>query len=198
VAGQLGCSLDMVDLAAICSTQHEIFMRPFEHQHAADLARQQFSNAFSDHITHLNAFNAFCKTRDEGKVNLDEWCENCFVNRRGLEDAWNIREDLHNYMRQTRVVRPIARNVGDDTIICRALARAMFTQVAIQRDQDEYRTVHGNQPGLISPASALVGANHEWIVYQSFLTTSKPYFQMVTAINAEWLVVGPRQRYALY
>jgi oligonucleotide/oligosaccharide-binding OB-fold protein len=158
------------------------------------LVKQQFANALSDHITHLNAFNAFRKTHDEETVDLDEWCENNFLNRLGLEDAWKIRTDLHNYMKEARFVPANSRSQGDDTVIRKALARGMFTQVAIQRDQDDYRTVHGNQSGLIWPGSAISGGNHEWIVYQSFLVTSRPYFQMVTAIMPEWLMVGSSRR----
>lgn len=185
----------MVDLAAVCSTQHAIFVRPFSHQQAADLVRQQFANPLSDHITYLNAFKAFGKTRYENKMDLDEWCENRFLNRRGLDDACRMRADLHKYMKETGFVPPNSCGIGDNTIIRKALARSMFTQVAIQRDQDDYRTVHGNQSGLIWPGSVIAGGNHEWIVYQSFLTTGKPYLQMVTAIMPEWLVVSTHRHF---
>lgn len=52
------------------------------------------------------------------------------------------------------------------TNIRRSLAVGLFHQTAIKtRAVDGYTTVHQNQPGLLHPESALLGAKHEWVVY---------------------------------
>jgi hypothetical protein len=56
---------------------------------------------------------------------------------------------------------------------------------------DEYRTVPENTSGRLSPTSSLINGNYKWIVYHRFILTGrKTYFEIATAIDAEWLVVS--------
>ncbi|KPM39172.1 hypothetical protein AK830_g7385 [Neonectria ditissima] len=75
--------------------------------------------------------------------------------------------------------------------IRKALARSFFYHSALHsetRGDDMYTTVHNNHPAGIHPHSALIGCNHEWVIYSDFIHTGKQYIQTVTAIDAEWIV----------
>jgi pre-mRNA-splicing factor ATP-dependent RNA helicase DHX15/PRP43 len=76
--------------------------------------------------------------------------------------------------------------------IRKALALGFFNQAAIYRPgrKDVYKTINTNQWALISPESALIQGNHEWIIYDKFIQSSKQYLRTVTAIQPEWLLVS--------
>ncbi|PCD33876.1 hypothetical protein FGRA07_09031 [Fusarium graminearum] len=61
-AHELGCSDEIITIAATKSVRNYILTRPSATRQAADLAHQQFSCPMSDHITGLNAFHAYLDT----------------------------------------------------------------------------------------------------------------------------------------
>ncbi|KAK6710796.1 hypothetical protein SNK05_005240 [Fusarium graminearum] len=61
-AHELGCSDELITIAATKSVRNYILTRPSATRQAADLAHQQFSCPMSDHITGLNAFHAYLDT----------------------------------------------------------------------------------------------------------------------------------------
>lgn len=196
-AAKFGCSLDMLDIAALCSTQTSIFLRPSGYQQAADLLRTQFAHPLSDHLTHLNAFNAYMRAREalrerfsDPRSMLEEWCMENFLNIRALEEVCTAREMAARFLKGK--IAPSRASVMDMTSVRNALAVAFCTHTAIHYSGDVYRTVHENTDALLSPISSLVGRNHEWIVYTTLHKTGgKQQLQIATAINAEWLVDLP-------
>ena len=64
-----------------------IFLRPKECQSEADAAKSRFSHEDGDHLTFLNAFNAY-KLKKENP----DWCYDHFLNYRALKQANDIRD----------------------------------------------------------------------------------------------------------
>jgi pre-mRNA-splicing factor ATP-dependent RNA helicase DHX15/PRP43 len=60
---ELGCAMDIVDIALLCSSQATIFMRPAQYRQVADLAKTAFAHPLSDHLSLANAFNAYMHVR---------------------------------------------------------------------------------------------------------------------------------------
>lgn len=195
----------MLDIAALCSTQASIFLRPSGYQQAADLLRTQFAHPLSDHLTHLNALNAYRRTRDILKERfscsqdmLEEWCMEHALNIRALEEVCTVRDIAENFLHRSRKIDADKASVMDMTSVRNALAVAFCTHTAIHHSGDVYRTVHENTPALLSPASSLVGGNHDWIMYTTLhKTVGKQQLQIATAIDAEWLVDLPFFREAI-
>ena len=68
-------------------------MRPKESQKEADEARAKFEHSDGDHLTCLNAYNAYLQ-----KAGNSEWCYKNFLNLRSLKSADDIRGQLQNIM----------------------------------------------------------------------------------------------------
>lgn len=74
------------------------------------------------------------------------------------------------------------------TNIRRALLTGFFMCVAMKDgSKNSYHTIKDDQPVLIHPSSVLK-ADHDWVVYNEFVLTSKQYIRTITAIRPEWLL----------
>lgn len=196
VGVSLVCSMDIVDIALLCSSRTPISMRPVQYEQVADLARTAFAHPLSDHLTLANAFNAYMHVRrihmqeDLPRFDLGAWCSSYALNMRALEEVRIARRDLGPFLAQDATIIPTRVSITDMIAVRKALAIAFCTHTAICRAGDEYRTVHENTPGLLSPLSSLVGAGYEWIMYTNFHTSGgKQYLETAIAIDAEWLTV---------
>ncbi|KAL6404864.1 putative pre-mrna splicing factor rna helicase protein [Ilyonectria robusta] len=190
---KLNCSDDIISLAALNSTQNSIFARPHKVRYVADLAHKQFACSVSDHISQLNALHAYVRVSSQGKVDMDMWCFEAFLDRSTLDEVIQIRIQLKN-MAERLLQAPLkAANFGDPachTNIRKALARSFFYRSAIYSDKgdDIYATVHDNWPAGIHPESSLVGVNHEWVIFGEFVHTGRQYIQNITAVDPDWLI----------
>ncbi|KZL66600.1 pre-mRNA splicing factor ATP-dependent RNA helicase PRP43 [Colletotrichum tofieldiae] len=192
---KIGCAMNIVDIALLCSSQSPIFMRPAQYRQVADLAKTAFAHPLSDHLTLTNAFDAYMQARrihqqvNGPKFDLGIWCTDHFLNMQALEQVRIARLELGHFLANVAKIPPTRTSIVDMTSVRKALAIAFHTHSAIHRTGDEYRTVHENTPALLSPLSSLVGGNYEWIVYTNFFTGgARQYLQIATAIKAEWLV----------
>ncbi|KAK7418465.1 hypothetical protein QQX98_003957 [Neonectria punicea] len=195
---KLGCSMDIVDIALLCSSPAPIFMRPAQYRQVADLAKTAFAHPLSDHLTLANAFNAYmhvCRIhQQENGPNFDlgDWCSEHGLNMRALEEVRKARLGLTPFLRDVAKIAPTRASITDMTSVRKALAIAFCTHAALHHTGDVYRTVHENTPALLSPGSSLVNACYEWVIYTTFHTSGgKQYLQISTAINADWLVELP-------
>ncbi|VUC31787.1 unnamed protein product [Clonostachys rosea] len=176
IGADLGCSTEIVDIAISCSSQNSIFVRPPEALiNVAEAARGAFMHPMSDHITLLNAFNAYMHTRRmlEGEEDLEtalrHWCMVNFLSMEALEEVHLARRTSNT---KIKAFYALATN---ELSIAKTLATAFFTHIAIHHTD----------------------ADHEWVVYTSLLLSGgKQYLQQATAISAELLVDLPFFRYA--
>ena len=80
------CSDEILTIVALLSTPN-VFMRPKEMQKEADEARAKFEHSDGDHLTMLNAYNAYIQ-----KSGNTEWCYKNYLNLRSLKASDDIRE----------------------------------------------------------------------------------------------------------
>ncbi|RYP07554.1 hypothetical protein DL765_009121 [Monosporascus sp. GIB2] len=185
----------IVTIAAAASTQQSIFLRPHAVQHVAHMVMRVFGHPLSDHVTIINAIHAYIRAKIEGKIDMALWCRSFFINQRAMEEVLTIRR---------HVVETLVKKYGKDFVtgtpfgdfpdvnIRKSLAMGLFHQTAIKhKGEDVYRTIHQNQDALLHPESGLIKAGHEWVVYNSFVLSSKQYLHVVTAVEPEWLVDHP-------
>ncbi|KAH8886333.1 P-loop containing nucleoside triphosphate hydrolase protein [Thozetella sp. PMI_491] len=193
-AHKLGCSDEMLSLAAIANTQNSMFLRPHDLRYAADAARDWFRDPESDHIMQLNALHAYVRTKAQGRMDMDKWCLYTFLSRRVLEEVLQIRQQLRGLANRHLQGGLKVLDFGDknySATIRKALARSFFFRAAIRQanvTDDLYTTVHGNFPAGIHPDSSLIGRPHEWVVYDSFVYTGKQYLETVSAVDPDWLI----------
>ncbi|KAK8130841.1 pre-mRNA splicing factor ATP-dependent RNA helicase PRP16 [Apiospora sp. TS-2023a] len=191
-AGKLGCRSEMFSMAAIAASQHSVFLMPKGIIELAHKARRMFAHPKSDHLTHLNAFHAYWHKVVDENIDMELWCKEHMLNhtalaqirsiRGHLVDGWKLMYPRDDVDQSYSMAKP---DYSDK--LCQALARGLFMNTAFNRKEDAYVTIHGNFEGLIEPHSALIGAKEEWIVYTTFRLGAKLYFDMVTAIDPEWI-----------
>ncbi|CAH0058527.1 unnamed protein product [Clonostachys solani] len=190
-----GCLREMIDLAAISSTQHPIFLRPPPARFAADIAHQRFACPLSDHISQLNALHAYeSAIKTENRLPINQWCFDAFLNRRALSEAVRIRDQLVvSLQNELAITKEVCRfeDAEYDTHIRKTLARSFFYQCALKHPDmfgTIYRTVHEGHTAGIHPESVLSEGIQEWMVYSEFVSSGTPYLQTVTAVDPAWLI----------
>ncbi|KXJ91461.1 P-loop containing nucleoside triphosphate hydrolase protein [Microdochium bolleyi] len=170
-AAPLGTGLNMISLAAISSSRQPILLSP--------------GHPLSDHITLLNAFNAYLHAAGSNRVDMSLWCKQHFLNLRALEEVERIRVHL------LTLITRAAEDYHDR--VRKTVARGLHLHLAWNDGRDElYKTVRSCQHALVHPESVLVGLTaHPWVVYSNFTLTSKQYMDTVTVVDPEWIVDLP-------
>ncbi|KAF5646686.1 ATP-binding protein PRP16 [Fusarium tjaetaba] len=196
----LGCSDEMITIAALENTQQSMFLRPQPFRYTADLAHQRFSCPVSDQMSLMNAFHSYVRTKNQFQALMskaaadkavNEWCAHAFLNRSVLEEAVRLRKQLKQSFTSLFDQEPTVSDFTSpdyDVNIRKALARAFFYRSAIRDPGGTDWTVHGNWPAGLHPDSSLVGINHEWVVYGGLSYSAYQYLSSVTAVDPEWLI----------
>lgn len=104
----LGCSDEMVTIAATESTQQPMFLPPQPFRYTRDLAHRRFHCPVSDQMSLMNAFHSYIRTKNRfqtlmGKAAadkaVDEWCAHGFLSRDVLEEAIRLRKQLKEFFK---------------------------------------------------------------------------------------------------
>ncbi|KAI4597189.1 hypothetical protein KJ359_004701 [Pestalotiopsis sp. 9143b] len=192
-----GCAREIISLAALSSTQSSIFLRPYSHRYAADLIeRPNFGHPLSDHITMLNAYHAWHIVNNEHEqVVTAKWSEKHGLSDKTLREVNSIHSELVQSLAQLLGDKHPGAKFNDSeyaTNIRKALAAGLFLNSAIRvQGEDNYRTWN-KQDALLSPASALVGGQHEWVVFSKFEAFgAKQYLSECTRIEPQWIMDMP-------
>eukprot|EP01013_Petalomonas_cantuscygni_P001255 TRINITY_DN11276_c0_g1_i1.p1 TRINITY_DN11276_c0_g1~~TRINITY_DN11276_c0_g1_i1.p1 ORF type:complete len:881 (+),score=208.08 TRINITY_DN11276_c0_g1_i1:90-2732(+) len=183
-APQFGVTKDMLTVTALMAGA-PIFVRPVAKQRQADRARRQFESASSDHITLLNAFNAWSEagaTQEFARVN--------FLNFRHLRVAASTRMQLEGIMRrfgyEVDAARPRDWTIG----LRKALCGGYFHQVARHSTKRVYRTLKDNHAAAIHPQSAAGDGAPEFVLFTEFVQTSQAFLRTVSVVTLDWLVAA--------
>lgn len=191
-AERLGCSKQIVSVAAVLSTQASIFSRPKAIRVAPDEVHKRFWDSYSDHMTYLNAYYAYQEAEREGQ-DMGRWCYNNFINHKATKEAIELEKQLVGTCKRLRIRLTIADfNKIDDCANFRkaiALGFSFQTAIVVDPDNDVYMTPHGSWEAVLAPSSKLVGAGHEWIVFNKFHNSPLWCFDTVTTIELEWFLV---------
>lgn len=82
------CANEMLSIVSLLSVPN-IFHRPRDQTAEADSAKRQFVHEDGDHLTMLNAFNAFISKKMD-----NDWCWSNYLNFRALKQANDVRNQL--------------------------------------------------------------------------------------------------------
>nr|RBQ98138.1 hypothetical protein FVER53263_11624 [Fusarium verticillioides] len=163
----LGCSDEMVTIAATESTQQPMFLPPQPFRYTRDLAHRRFHCPVSDQMSLMNAFHSYIRTKNRfqtlmGKAAadkaVDEWCAHGFLSRDVLEEAIRLRKQLKEFFKSLFDQEPTVSDFLSseyDVNIRKVLARSFFHRSAIRDPGGSswYRAVH--------PHSSLVRSSHK-------------------------------------
>ncbi|KAJ6500328.1 P-loop containing nucleoside triphosphate hydrolase protein [Mycena sanguinolenta] len=180
---ELKCGEEILTIAAMTSVQ-DVFVIPDGAQGAlAELERRKFTAEEGDHITLLNAYNAFTRYgRSSG------WCKSHALSFRAMSRAVSIRAQLKKYMQ--RFSLPTESCEGDAKRLRQCLVSGYWRNGARWVADGTYRSVRGNRTLHVHPTSVLFTRKPRsgWVIFHEMEETKKTQIRIITEIEPDWLV----------
>ncbi|KAI9059383.1 P-loop containing nucleoside triphosphate hydrolase protein [Trametes sanguinea] len=182
VSPEFNCSNEILTIAAMLSVPN-VWLRPSQRKEA-DQAKAMLTIPDGDHLTLMNVYNHYVNNKHD-----KNWCWNHYLSGRALQQAENVRTRLLRIMERNRLElvttddqRKLSVNVR------KALACGFFTQVAHKEGEtNAYLTVKDNQVVSLHPSCGL-DTSPEWVIFNEFVLTTKPYIRTVSEVKPEWLL----------
>lgn len=171
-----------------------MLVTPVKERDDANKARATFRSKFGDHLTLRNIFFQFQAIKGKRR----QWCKAHYVNRKAIEIAERVYEQLVEYAEQTlgaptRHVGPEGlENDVKDAEVLKCFICGFYRNVAmLNLGTRTYRTFgHSNlEEVLIHPSSALHQQSPPppTLLFAELVITSKYYMRDVSAIDPLWL-----------
>ncbi|XP_023606647.1 probable ATP-dependent RNA helicase DHX35 isoform X1 [Myotis yumanensis] len=181
LGGNFGCSQEILSIAAMMQIQN-IFVVPPNQKSQAIRVHRKFAVEEGDHLTMLNVYEAFIKHNKNS-----QWCQEHFLNYKGLVRAATVREQLKKLLVKFQV--PKKSSEGDPDPVLRCIVSGFFANAARFHSTGAYRTIRDDHELHIHPASVLYAEKPpRWVIYNEVIQTSKYYMRDVTAIESAWLL----------
>lgn len=183
---------EIVSLAAISSIQGSVRVRAGA-SFASDIVWSHFAHPLFDHIMLLNALDAFKRNKADESIDIDRCCLDHSISKAAIDEVCQLREQIRTiwcrYLKLSYISVSMAkrREPGYSTAVRRALAEGLYTHTAVFHN-GRWTSVHDNQPGILLHTSDINDARR--IVYDAFVQCGRHYFQVVTAIEPEWIIVS--------
>uniref|UniRef100_A0A8C5IIY8 RNA helicase n=1 Tax=Junco hyemalis TaxID=40217 RepID=A0A8C5IIY8_JUNHY len=180
-SGNFGCSQEILTIAAMMQIQN-IFVIPPNQKIQAARQHRKFAVEEGDHLTMLNVYEAFVKHSKSS-----QWCQEHFLNYKGLVRASVVREQLKKLLVRFKV--PKKSSEGDPDPVLRCIVSGFFANAAKFHSTGAYRTIRDDHELHIHPSSVLYAEKPpRWVVYNEVIQTAKYYMRDVTAVESSWLL----------
>ncbi|KAG8513345.1 putative ATP-dependent RNA helicase DHX35 [Galemys pyrenaicus] len=205
-SGNFGCSQEILSIAAMMQIQN-IFVVPSSQKSHAIRMHRKFAVEEGDHLTMLNVYEAFIKHNKNS-----QWCQEHFLNYKGLVRAATVREQLKKLLVKFQVPKKSSEGketvpralllpcAGDPDPVLRCIVAGFFANAARFHSTGAYRylvpellcfsrTIRDDHELHIHPASVLYAEKPpRWVIYNEVVQTSKYYMRDVTAVESAWLL----------
>ncbi|GMH30367.1 hypothetical protein Nepgr_032210 [Nepenthes gracilis] len=182
-SGQLGCSEEIVTIAAVLSIQ-SIWISVRGARKELDEAKLRFAAAEGDHVTFLNVYKAFLLSGKSSK-----WCHKNYVNYHAMKKVIEIREQLKRIMQRLGI--GLKSCEWDMQVVRKAIIAGFFAnacRLEAYSHDGKYKTVRSSKDVYIHPSSILFRVNPKWVVYHALVSTDRQYMRNVISIDPSWLV----------
>ncbi|CAA7263822.1 unnamed protein product [Cyclocybe aegerita] len=183
VSPEFKCSNEILTITAMLSVPN-VWMRPNNQRREADAAKAKLTVPDGDHLTMLNVYNQYMQNKHD-----KTWCWNNYLNQRVLVQAENVRAQLQRNMERFEIDLVSLSDERKLFIhIRQALICGFFMQVAHKEgEKGNYLTVKDNQVVALHPSCGL-DTQPEWVIFNEFVLTTRPYIRTVSDVRVEWLV----------
>ncbi|KAG1765553.1 P-loop containing nucleoside triphosphate hydrolase protein [Suillus occidentalis] len=177
------CSNEILTITAMLSVPN-VWLRPNNQRKEADTAKALLTVPDGDHLTLLNVYNSY-KEHQYDK----NWTWNNYLSARALMQADNVREQLKRTMERFEVELISVQDQKKMFLSIRqALCCGFFMQVAHKEgEKGNYMTIKDNQVVALHPSCGL-DTQPEWVVFNEFVLTTRPYIRTVTEVRLDWLL----------
>ncbi|KAJ7749744.1 P-loop containing nucleoside triphosphate hydrolase protein [Mycena metata] len=183
------CSSEILTLAAMLSVPL-IWRRSIHRRREADAAKAQLTVPGGDSLTLLNVYKQYKAILD---VADKDWAHSHYLSLEALSQADKVRHQLERIMESLEIeLISIANPSKLATAIRQALVCGFLMQVAHKEGgRGHYMTVKDQQVVTLHP-SCVLGTQPEWVIFNEFVVTSRPYIRTVTLLvkvspTSQWL-----------
>ncbi|KAF8521150.1 P-loop containing nucleoside triphosphate hydrolase protein [Gautieria morchelliformis] len=185
VSPEFKCSNEILTLVAMLSVPN-VWIRPNHQRKEADAAKALLSVPGGDHLTLLNVYNSYRENQHD-----KNWTWQNYLSARALAQADNVRTQLLRTMERFEIDLVSTQDQRTFyTNIQKALVCGFFMQVAHKEgEKGNYTTVKDNQARVVGlhPSCGL-DTQPEWVLFNEFVLTTRPFIRTVTEVRPEWLM----------
>ncbi|KAJ7102902.1 helicase associated domain-containing protein [Mycena epipterygia] len=176
------CSGEILTIVAMLSVPH-VWIRPIGQWKEADAAKTLLNIPGSDHLTLLNVYNQW-----KNNIHDKNWAYSHFLSLHVLSEAEKARKQLERIMEgfKLELVSSMSGQRRLHKRVRQVLVCGFFMQVA-HREGRNYVTIKDKQAVQLHPSSGLV-TKPEWVIFNEFVVTSRPYIRTITEVPPEWLL----------
>ncbi|TFK35903.1 P-loop containing nucleoside triphosphate hydrolase protein [Crucibulum laeve] len=183
ISPEFKCSNEMLTITAMMSVPN-VWLRPNNQRREADAAKALLTVPDGDHLTLLNVYNQYVQNQYD-----KNWTWQHYLSQRALQQADNVRAQLQRNMERFDIdlislsdEKKLYQNIRQ-TLVC-----GFFMQVAHKEgDKGNYLTVKDNQVVALHPSCGL-DTQPEWVIFNEFVLTTRPYIRTVSEVRPEWLI----------
>ncbi|KAL2265405.1 hypothetical protein VTJ83DRAFT_6505 [Remersonia thermophila] len=194
-----GCLGEMLTIAAMTSLGGGAWVQHEGERKRSESARRRFAADEGDHLTLLNAYQAFAtRGRKEAR-----FCQENLLNFKAMARAVSIRAQLKRYLERFGIPVDDAETRGSSSTatatapgsqskaeqIRRCLTAGYFAHAARMQPDGTFRPVSGSTVLHAHPSSVLFNRKADWVVFHEVVETGdKTFIRDITKIEKSWLL----------
>ncbi|BEJ09885.1 hypothetical protein CcaverHIS641_0608000 [Cutaneotrichosporon cavernicola] len=179
------CSEEILTIAAMTQVQ-SVFVIPQGGMRAtmAEMERRKFTAEEGDHLTLLNAYNAFVRYGQKDK----SWCGNHRINFKSLSRAVAIRKQLKKFFDRFHI--PLVSCGSDHVTLRKCLVSGYFKNAARMLPDGTFRSAREGAILHVHPSSVMFTRQPStgWVIFHEVIETTKSFMRDLTVVEEDWLV----------
>lgn len=204
-ASAFGCVSEILTIAAMTSLGNSVWFHHEGERSQMESARRKFAVEEGDHLTLLNAYQAFIT---KGKKEA-QFCHENHLNYKSMLRAVSIRGQLRRYLDRFGIAvdeilsNKSAQTDASDTVskaeqIRRCLTGGYFAHAARMQADGTFRNVQGGTILHAHPSSVMFNRKADWVIFHEIMQTGeKTYIRDITKIEKGWLLEYAPEFYQL-
>jgi ATP-dependent RNA helicase DDX35 len=196
-APSFGCLSEILTIAAMTSLRGAVWFHHDGDKKSMETSRRKFAAEEGDHLTLLNAYQAFVtKGRRESK-----FCRDNHLNFKSMTRAVSIRSQLKRYLERfgINVDETLSNNANKQPLaiegpdkgeqIRRCLTAGFFAHAAKMQPDGTFRNVAGGTMLHAHPSSLMFNRKADWVIFHEVMETgNKIFIRDITKIEKGWLL----------
>jgi len=198
---EFSCLPEMLTICAVTSQLSQDGTNLFfshEGERAWEASRRKFAAEEGDHLTYLNAYNAFIEEKQS-----QGWCQNNHLSFKALSRVVNIRAQLERNIQRLGIATHVDSSVQNAPAerILRCLTAGYFANAARMTPIDgTFKSLTSSQKSAVTmyahPSSLMFNRKADYIIFNEVLETGdKIYIKDISKIEKNWLTQYGREYY---
>jgi ATP-dependent RNA helicase DDX35 len=199
-APAFGCTSEMLTIAAMTSLDGSVWFHHEGERKKMETSRRKFAVEEGDHLTLLNAYQAFITKGHKGS----KFCHENNLNFKSMTKAVSIRGQLRRYLERfdipdlDRLSATSTSSADKAEQIRRCLTAGYFAHAARMQPDGTFRNVEGGTVLHAHPSSLMFNRKADWVIFHEVMETGdKTFIRDITKIEKGWLIEYAPEFYKL-